>query len=82
MFNKSVDCVSFVQKQEIKVSSPAPGSLQRTLEDRITMYKTALQNAKAAGESSKARRYDRGLKVSKVLQTLCLRSILHFAGCC
>lgn len=27
------------------------------------MYKTALQNAKTAGESSKARRYDRGLKV-------------------
>lgn len=29
------------------------------------MYKTALQNAKTAGETSKARRYDRGLKVSE-----------------
>uniref|UniRef100_A0A673BRK6 C2 domain-containing protein n=1 Tax=Sphaeramia orbicularis TaxID=375764 RepID=A0A673BRK6_9TELE len=48
--------------QEEKVPSAAPGSLQHTLEERITMYKTALQNAKTAGETSKARRYDRGLK--------------------
>uniref|UniRef100_A0A667ZEV0 Coiled-coil and C2 domain-containing protein 1B n=1 Tax=Myripristis murdjan TaxID=586833 RepID=A0A667ZEV0_9TELE len=32
------------------------------LTERIDMYKTAISNAKAAGESSKARRYDRGLK--------------------
>uniref|UniRef100_A0A673BKQ4 C2 domain-containing protein n=1 Tax=Sphaeramia orbicularis TaxID=375764 RepID=A0A673BKQ4_9TELE len=49
-------------QQEEKVPSAAPGSLQHTLEERITMYKTALQNAKTAGETSKARRYDRGLK--------------------
>ncbi|XP_075877921.1 coiled-coil and C2 domain-containing protein 1B isoform X2 [Nelusetta ayraudi] len=60
---------SSLQKQEVKVSSAAPGSLQRTLEDRITMYKTALQNAKAAGESSKARRYDRGLKTLQSMLT-------------
>ncbi|XP_074508082.1 coiled-coil and C2 domain-containing protein 1B isoform X3 [Sebastes fasciatus] len=48
--------------QEVKVSSAAPGSLQHTLEERVVMYKTALQNAKTAGETSKARRYDRGLK--------------------
>lgn len=29
------------------------------------MYETALQNAKAAGETAKVRRYDRGLKVSE-----------------
>lgn len=29
------------------------------------MYKTALQNAKTAGETSKVRRYDRGLKVGE-----------------
>ena len=29
------------------------------------MYKTALQNAKTAGESSKARRFERGLKVGE-----------------
>ncbi|XP_070775003.1 coiled-coil and C2 domain-containing protein 1B [Enoplosus armatus] len=50
------------QQQEVKASSAAPGSLQHTLEERAAMYKTALQNAKTAGETSKARRYDRGLK--------------------
>ncbi|KAK3534825.1 hypothetical protein QTP86_026432 [Hemibagrus guttatus] len=38
------------------------GSVEQTLQERIIMYKTAISNAKAAGESSKARRYDRGLK--------------------
>eukprot|EP00064_Thunnus_orientalis_P016969 superscaffoldBa00003487_g17042 len=56
-----------VKQQEAKVSSAAPGSLQHTLEERIAMYKTALQNSKTAGETSKARRYDRGLKT---LQTM------------
>ncbi|XP_028284181.1 coiled-coil and C2 domain-containing protein 1B [Parambassis ranga] len=45
-----------------QVSSAAPGSLQHTLEERVAMYKAALKNAKTAGETSKARRYDRGLK--------------------
>lgn len=49
-------------QQVVKVSSAAVGSLQHTLEERAAMYKTALQNAKTAGETSKARRYDRGLK--------------------
>uniref|UniRef100_A0A3Q1F1P6 Coiled-coil and C2 domain containing 1B n=1 Tax=Acanthochromis polyacanthus TaxID=80966 RepID=A0A3Q1F1P6_9TELE len=48
--------------QEVKTSSAAPGSLQHTLEERAAMYKMALHNAKTAGETSKARRYDRGLK--------------------
>uniref|UniRef100_A0A4W5JEQ0 DM14 domain-containing protein n=1 Tax=Hucho hucho TaxID=62062 RepID=A0A4W5JEQ0_9TELE len=39
-----------------------PGSLQHTLEERLTMYRTAVAHAKASGESSKARRYDRGLQ--------------------
>ncbi|KAG7220920.1 hypothetical protein INR49_017770, partial [Caranx melampygus] len=55
------------QKQEVKSPSAAPGSLQHTLEERAAMYKTALQNAKSAGETSKARRYERGLKT---LQTM------------
>ncbi|XP_008277882.1 coiled-coil and C2 domain-containing protein 1B isoform X1 [Stegastes partitus] len=50
------------QQREVKASSAAPGSLQHTLEGRVAMYKMALQNAKTAGETSKARRYDRGLK--------------------
>ncbi|KAF3857965.1 hypothetical protein F7725_011166 [Dissostichus mawsoni] len=48
--------------QDVKVSSAAPGSLQHTLEERVAMYRTALQNAKTAEETSKARRFDRGLK--------------------
>ncbi|XP_071348012.1 coiled-coil and C2 domain-containing protein 1B isoform X2 [Trachinotus anak] len=55
------------QKQEGKISSAAPGSLQHTLEERIAMYKTALQNAKSAGETSKARRFDRGLKTLETM---------------
>uniref|UniRef100_A0A8C5GSP7 Coiled-coil and C2 domain-containing protein 1B n=1 Tax=Gouania willdenowi TaxID=441366 RepID=A0A8C5GSP7_GOUWI len=46
----------------LTVSTATPGSLQYTLESRVTVYKMALQNAKTAGETSKARRYDRGLK--------------------
>ncbi|KAK0134541.1 Coiled-coil and C2 domain-containing protein 1B [Merluccius polli] len=47
--------------------SAAPGSLQHTLEERRAMYKTALENAKAAGESSKVRRFDRGLKTLETM---------------
>uniref|UniRef100_A0A8C3GCS8 Coiled-coil and C2 domain-containing protein 1B n=1 Tax=Cyclopterus lumpus TaxID=8103 RepID=A0A8C3GCS8_CYCLU len=36
--------------------------LQYTLEERVFMYKAALQHAKTAGETSKVRRCDRGLK--------------------
>uniref|UniRef100_A0A672Y9A0 Coiled-coil and C2 domain-containing protein 1B n=1 Tax=Sphaeramia orbicularis TaxID=375764 RepID=A0A672Y9A0_9TELE len=36
--------------------------LEAQLAERIEMYKTAISNAKAAGETSKVRRYDRGLK--------------------
>ncbi|XP_076004487.1 coiled-coil and C2 domain-containing protein 1B isoform X2 [Genypterus blacodes] len=54
------------QPQEPEVTS-APGSLQHTLEERIDMYKTALQNAKTAGETSKARRFDRGLKTLETM---------------
>lgn len=55
------------QQREVKVSSAAPGSIQHTLEERVAMYKTALQNAKTAGETSKARRYDRGLKTLETM---------------
>uniref|UniRef100_A0A8C5GRM1 Coiled-coil and C2 domain-containing protein 1B n=1 Tax=Gouania willdenowi TaxID=441366 RepID=A0A8C5GRM1_GOUWI len=57
----------FWGKQEVTVSTATPGSLQYTLESRVTVYKMALQNAKTAGETSKARRYDRGLKVAHTL---------------
>ncbi|KAI5607902.1 coiled-coil and C2 domain-containing protein 1B isoform X2, partial [Silurus asotus] len=58
--------------QEVKVSSNTSsttqaaaavcGGVEHTIQERITMYITAITNAKAAGEPAKARRYDRGLK--------------------
>lgn len=51
---------------ESQVSS-VPGSIEHTLEERISLYRMAVTNAKAAGETSKARRYERGLKT---LQTM------------
>ncbi|CAB1318003.1 unnamed protein product [Coregonus sp. 'balchen'] len=48
---------------QVSRAPPAvPGSLQNTLEERLTMYRTAEASAKASGESSKARRYNRGLQ--------------------
>lgn len=52
--------------QEPKVKSIS-GSIEHTLDERINMYRKAITNAKASGESSKARRYERGLKT---LQTM------------
>ncbi|XP_051736986.1 coiled-coil and C2 domain-containing protein 1B isoform X2 [Ctenopharyngodon idella] len=52
--------------QDTKVSS-VPGSIEHTLEERINLYRMAVTNAKSAGETSKARRYERGLKT---LQTM------------
>ncbi|XP_069051742.1 coiled-coil and C2 domain-containing protein 1A [Lepisosteus oculatus] len=40
----------------------APGGLESRLSARIDMYQTAISSAKAAGESSRARRCERGLK--------------------
>lgn len=40
-------------------------SLVGLLQERILNYKSAQENAKAAGESAKVRRLDRGLKVQK-----------------
>uniref|UniRef100_A0A674NLX8 Coiled-coil and C2 domain-containing protein 1B n=1 Tax=Takifugu rubripes TaxID=31033 RepID=A0A674NLX8_TAKRU len=55
--------------QDMKTSSAAPGSLQHTLEERISLYKIAIQNSKTAGEASKARRYERGLKTLQTMLT-------------
>lgn len=44
------------------VSQNTSASLESRLQERLDMYQTAIDNAKAAGESSKVRRYDRGLK--------------------
>ncbi|XP_026169274.1 coiled-coil and C2 domain-containing protein 1B isoform X2 [Mastacembelus armatus] len=64
---ETVEAPLLQQQQDVKVSSAAPGSVQHTLEERVAMYKMALQNAKAAGEISKARRFDRGLKTLETM---------------
>uniref|UniRef100_A0A8P4KDP6 Coiled-coil and C2 domain-containing protein 1B n=1 Tax=Dicentrarchus labrax TaxID=13489 RepID=A0A8P4KDP6_DICLA len=43
--------------------------MESSLLERIEMYKTAISNAKAAGETSKVRRYDRGLKTLQSMLT-------------
>ncbi|XP_057187940.1 coiled-coil and C2 domain-containing protein 1A [Triplophysa rosa] len=50
-------------------SQSSPGSLESHLQELIDMYQTAITNAKAAGETSKARRYDRGLKTLQSMLT-------------
>ncbi|XP_060940186.1 coiled-coil and C2 domain-containing protein 1B isoform X2 [Limanda limanda] len=53
-------------QQEVKMSL-APGGLEGHLEERICMYKTASHNAKIAGETSKVRRFNRGLKTLEAM---------------
>ncbi|XP_078264661.1 coiled-coil and C2 domain-containing protein 1B [Rhinoraja longicauda] len=55
---------SHPQSSAVSVSA---GGLQDTLEERIQMYKVAITIAKKTGETSKMRRYERGLKT---LQTM------------
>uniref|UniRef100_A0A673WY52 Coiled-coil and C2 domain containing 1A n=1 Tax=Salmo trutta TaxID=8032 RepID=A0A673WY52_SALTR len=43
--------------------------LEACLAERIDMYQTAISNANAEGETSKARRYDRGLKTLQSMMT-------------
>ncbi|MBN3293614.1 C2D1B protein, partial [Polypterus senegalus] len=47
----------------------ACSSQQHAIENRIIMYKTAISNAKITGETSKVRRYERGLKTLENLLT-------------
>ncbi|KAM3864580.1 coiled-coil and C2 domain-containing protein 1A [Diretmus argenteus] len=53
---------SSITPNSTPVTPSGTTGLESRLVERIDMYKTAIANAKAAGESSKARRYDRGLK--------------------
>uniref|UniRef100_A0A8C0XXR9 Coiled-coil and C2 domain-containing protein 1B n=1 Tax=Cyprinus carpio carpio TaxID=630221 RepID=A0A8C0XXR9_CYPCA len=50
-------------------SQNAPASLDARLQERLDMYQTAITNAKAAGETNKVRRYDRGLKTLQSMLT-------------
>nr|XP_054394636.1 coiled-coil and C2 domain-containing protein 1A isoform X4 [Pongo abelii] len=44
-----------------KPEAPHPG-LEATLQERLALYRTAIESARQAGDSAKMRRYDRGLK--------------------
>ncbi|XP_047222473.1 coiled-coil and C2 domain-containing protein 1A isoform X2 [Girardinichthys multiradiatus] len=58
---------------KVNVTSPTAPSgasgLESCLLERIDMYQKAISNAKAAGETSKVRRYDRGLKTLQSMLT-------------
>ncbi|XP_049604075.1 coiled-coil and C2 domain-containing protein 1B isoform X4 [Syngnathus scovelli] len=56
-------------EKSLPVVAAVPGSVQHTLEERLAMYKTALHNAKTAGEGAKARRIERGLKTIESMLT-------------
>nr|XP_003220334.1 PREDICTED: coiled-coil and C2 domain-containing protein 1B [Anolis carolinensis] len=48
--------------------TPVSNELQQTIEERISNYKTAILNAREAGESAKVRRYERGLKALEAMR--------------
>ncbi|XP_051898018.1 coiled-coil and C2 domain-containing protein 1A isoform X2 [Pristis pectinata] len=50
-------------------STTAADGLEGTLAERIEMYRCAIDNAKRSGESSKLRRYERGLKTLQSMLT-------------
>uniref|UniRef100_A0A674K674 Coiled-coil and C2 domain-containing protein 1B n=1 Tax=Terrapene triunguis TaxID=2587831 RepID=A0A674K674_9SAUR len=55
-----------------KQTSPAStdsSSVESTLVERLEMYRTAMTNAKQAGDSAKVRRYERGLKTLENMLT-------------
>ncbi|KAK7165665.1 hypothetical protein R3I93_005670 [Phoxinus phoxinus] len=70
------------EEQAVRKAPPSPAppqrshaapqsttSLESRLRERLDMYQTAITNAKASGETSKARRYDRGLKTLQSMLT-------------
>lgn len=62
----------FLEESNMEEQIPHPktensGSLVKLLEDRLKMYETAENNAKTAGESGRARRFNRGIKTLKDL---------------
>ncbi len=46
------------------LQAPEAADMQTVLRERLENYKAAFSAAESAGESSKARRYQRGIKVS------------------
>ncbi|XP_072318773.1 coiled-coil and C2 domain-containing protein 1A [Eucyclogobius newberryi] len=67
-FTPSAPKVNVTSHSPAAVPSGATG-VESKLMERIQMYNTAISNAKAAGESSKIRRYERGLKTLQTMLT-------------
>uniref|UniRef100_A0ABM5FQD1 Coiled-coil and C2 domain-containing protein 1A n=1 Tax=Pogona vitticeps TaxID=103695 RepID=A0ABM5FQD1_9SAUR len=61
--------VPVLDAAKTKDGSAGSSGMESLLEERLAMYKTAVANAKQAGESSKVRRYERGLKTLENLLT-------------
>ncbi|XP_052655704.1 LOW QUALITY PROTEIN: coiled-coil and C2 domain-containing protein 1A [Harpia harpyja] len=51
-----------VPPTKVPEAPPEPSDIESTLAERADMYRTAIANAKQAGDSSRVRRYERGLK--------------------
>ncbi|GAB0201835.1 coiled-coil and C2 domain-containing protein 1B [Grus japonensis] len=47
---------------KVPEAPPEPNDIESTLAERASMYRTAITNARQAGDGSKVRRYERGLK--------------------
>ncbi|XP_068606600.1 coiled-coil and C2 domain-containing protein 1A [Brachionichthys hirsutus] len=62
MSTPSAPRVSVPSRAAAPAAPAAPAGMESSLLERIDMYQTAISNSKAAGESSKVRRYERGLK--------------------
>lgn len=70
---------------KVTTSPPAHSSapsgatgVESVLLQRLEMYKTAISNAKDAGETSKVRRYERGLKVTGNEKVGCILPMYSF----
>lgn len=55
-----------------------PRGLQALLEERIRNYREAAASAKEAGEAAKARRCERGLKVSETVGQVTVKGRPHW----
>ncbi|XP_072704525.1 coiled-coil and C2 domain-containing protein 1A isoform X2 [Ciconia boyciana] len=50
---------------KVPEAPPEPSGIESTLAERAGMYRTAIANARQAGDGSRVRRYERGLKVEE-----------------
>uniref|UniRef100_A0A4W3GQU9 Coiled-coil and C2 domain-containing protein 1B n=1 Tax=Callorhinchus milii TaxID=7868 RepID=A0A4W3GQU9_CALMI len=70
VFEMLCSCICFSPGWKVQHLSPAaPAGVESVLTERIDAYKSAINNAKQSGESSKVRRYERGLKTLQTMLT-------------